>query len=391
MKRAGYPIYLDCNASTQIPPRVREVIARALEEGFANPSAAHPFGRRARAIVERARAQVAALLGAEPDEILFTSGGTEANNLALRGVLGAGSVLVTGAIEHPATLGPARVLGEAGVHVVTVEPRPEGYVDPGRVAAALDAALSTRAARADRAAPGTTMVSVMLAQNETGVLQPVADIAERARARQALVHSDAAQAVGKIRVDVNELGVDLLSVAAHKLYAPKGVGALYVRRGVPLRPLMVGAGHERGLRPGTENVAGVAGLGEACAMALESLEEEAWRQRRLRDSLEARLATGGFVVHGAGAPRLPNTVNGRFPGVRGSALMARLGEELAFSTGSACHSGEEHASAVLLAMGIPAEDALGAIRLSLGRGTTKDEIARAAELLLAAAQAARQE
>jgi cysteine desulfurase len=323
---------------------------------------------------------VAALLGAETDEIVFTSGGTEANNLALRGTLGATppGCLVTSAIEHPATLEPARLLEQAGVHVTRVAPAPEGCVDPGHVAAALDAA---------RVRPA--LVSILLAQNETGVLQPIADIAERARARGALVHTDAAQAIGKIRVDVNELGVDLLSVAGHKLYAPKGVGALYVRRGVALRPLLVGAGHERGLRPGTENVASIAGLGEACAMALEGLDEEARRQRRLRDALEARLVTRGFVVHGAGVPRLSNTLSGRFPGMRGSTLMARVGEELAFSLGSACHGGAEHASAVLLAMGIPAEDALGAIRLTLGRGTTDDEIARAGDLLLRALDAGR--
>ncbi|MCC6557516.1 MAG: cysteine desulfurase [Polyangiaceae bacterium] len=378
-----HPIYLDYNASTPVPPRVRDAVVGALDEGFGNPSAAHAFGRRAREIVERGRAQVAALLGAEPDEIVLTGGGTEANNLALRGLLderggGGAGALATTTIEHPATLAPAAVLERAGVRVARVPPGPEGCVDPARVAAALDAA---------RGIPA--LVSVILAQNETGVLQPIAEIAERARARGALVHADAAQAVGKIRVDVNELGVDLLSVAGHKLYAPKGVGALYVRRGVALRPVLAGAGHERGLRPGTENVAGIAGLGEAAAMAMETLEEEARRQRRLRDELTARLTAGGFVVHGAGVPRLPNTVNGRFPGVRGSALLAAVGEEVAFSTGSACHAGEERASPVLLAMGIAEEDALGAIRLSLGRQTTEDEIGRISEVLLAAAASLR--
>lgn len=371
------PIYLDHNASTPVPPRVREAVARSLEEGFGNPSAAHAFGRRARALVERARAQVAALLGAEPDEIFFTGGGTEANNLALRGVLGAApggaGVLVTSVIDHPATLEPALLLERAGIQVARVKPGPEGCVDPARVASALDAVQGRPA-----------LVSVLLAQNETGVLQPIAEIAERARARGALVHTDAAQAVGKIRIDVNELGVDLLSVAGHKLYAPKGVGALYVRRGTAVRPLLAGAGHERGLRPGTENVGGIAGLGEACAMALETVEEEGRRQRRLRDALEARLEAGGFVVHGAGVPRLPNTISGRFPGAHGSALLARLEDVIAFSIGSACHAGEERASATLLAMGVPAVDALGAIRLSLGRQTTEEEIERAAEALLAA-------
>lgn len=384
MNRTSAPLYLDYNASTPVPPRVREAVARALEEGFGNPSAAHAYGRRARDIIERARAQVAALLGADPDEILFTGGGTESINLALRGSLAVGAgggpvgALITTTLEHPATLQPARLLEEAGVHVVRVEPAPEGCVDPGRMAAALDGA---------RARPA--VVSVMLAQNETGVLQPVAEIAERARARGMLVHTDAAQAVGKIHVDVNELGVDLLSVAGHKLYAPKGVGALYVRRGVALRPLLLGAGHERGLRPGTENVSGIAGLGEACALALESAEGEGRRQRGLRDALEQRLCAAGFVVHGAGAARLPNTLNGRFPGVKGSALTGRLGNEMAFTTGSACHEGQERGSAVLRAMGIAEEDALCAIRLSLGRGTTEDDVERAAALLIAAAEAER--
>ena len=378
------PIYLDHNASTPLHARVRAAVLRALDEGFGNPSAAHVQGRRARAIVEHARAEVAALLGCDADEVIFTAGGTEANNLALRGFAPGGGyaprplarTLVLSAVEHPATNEPARVLGALGTEVVTVPVGAGGAVDPDAVARAL-----ARAA-------GPARVSMLLAQNETGVIQPIAEVAAICREHGALLHTDAAQAVGKIPVDVRGLGVDLLSVAGHKLYAPKGVGALYVRRGVPLGPLMVGAGHERGLRPGTENVAGIAGLGEACAVAREDLAVERARQRALRDRLEAGLAAAGLVVHGAGSERLPNTVNGRFPGVRGSALMGRV-PEIAFSTGSACHAGEEHASGVLLAMGIPAEDALGAVRLTLGRGTTAAEIDRAVGLLTAAARAIR--
>jgi cysteine desulfurase len=371
------PIYLDHNASTPVPPRVRDVVLRALDEGFGNPSADHAYGHRARAIIEKARTRVAALIGCDTDEILFTGGGTEANNLALRGAAaraGAGLELVLSAVEHPATREPAAVLAAAGARVTRVPVDARGRVDPEAVGRAL------------AGARGPALVSVLLAQNETGVIQPLAAIAEKARARGALTHTDAAQAVGKIEVRARRLGVDLLSIAGHKLYAPKGVGALYVRRGVALAPLVVGAGHERGLRPGTENVAGIAGLGEACALAREDLAAEAARQLGLRDRLEARLAAGGFVVHGEGAERLPNTVNGRFPGVRGSALTARV-PELAFSTGSACHAGEERASDALLAMGIPAEEALGAIRLTLGRGTTEEMVDRAAELLLGAAAA----
>jgi cysteine desulfurase len=368
------PIYLDHNASTPLHPRVRDAVIRALDEGFGNPSAGHAFGRRARAIVDEARAEIAALLGCDADEIVLTGGGTEASNLALRGL--AVRELVISTVEHPATLEPAKMLLHTGTRLIGVAVGADGRVDPEAVARALDGA------------KGPALVSVILAQNETGVLQPLAAIAERARAAfpSVLVHADAAQAVGKIPVDVRALGVDLLSVAGHKLYAPKGVGALYVRRGVPLVPFVYGAGHERGLRPGTENVSGIAGLGAACALARGDLATEAARQRALRDRLEALLGAAGFAVHGAGAERLPNTVNGRFPGVRGSALLARV-PEVAFTTGSACHAGEEHASPVLLAMGIPAAEALGAVRLTLGRGTTEEEIDRAAALLVAAARA----
>jgi cysteine desulfurase len=365
------PLYLDHNASTPLHPRVRAAVIAALDEGFGNPSAEHAFGRRARAIVDAARAEVAALLGCDAGEIVFTGGGTEANNLALHGI--ARRTLVISTVEHPATTEPARVLAGAGSRVVEVGVDANGVVDPDAVERAL------------AEAGGDALVSVMLAQNETGVIQPIAAIAAKARARGALVHTDAAQAVGKIGVRVRELGVDLLSVAGHKLYAPKGVGALYVRRGVAITPFARGAGHERGLRPGTENVAGIAGLGAACALAREDLDREAARQASLRDRLAARLGAAGFVVHGEGAARLPNTLNGRFPGVRGSALVARV-PEIAFTTGSACHAGEERPSRALTAMGIAAEDALGAIRLSLGRATTEAEIDRAAELLVAAAR-----
>jgi cysteine desulfurase len=381
------PIYLDHNASTPVLPRVRDAIVQALAEGFGNPSAEHAYGRRARVIIERARAQVAALLGCDADEVVFTGGGTESNNLAIRGYGGregdasSGPVraLAITSIEHPATLEPARMLERSGTIVRAARAKADGTVAPEAVIAALDEALE--AARRG-SGPRTGLVSVLLAQNETGVLQPIAAIAARALERGVAVHTDAAQAVGKMRVNVRELGVAMLSVAGHKLYAPKGVGVLYVQRGVALSPLLVGAGHERGLRPGTENVPAIAGLGEACAAALEDVEGEAKRQEGLRDRLEARLAEGGFVVHGAKAPRLPNTTNGRFPGVRGSDLMRRA-PELAFSTGSACHAGEEQPSRVLTGMGIGKEDALGAVRLTIGRGTTEAMIDQAATVLLA--------
>jgi cysteine desulfurase len=371
------PVYLDHNASTPVLPRVREAALRALVDGFGNPSAGHPYGRRARAYVEAARAEVAALVGAEPDEIVFTGGGTESDNLALRGhaaAAGAPLLFVRSSVEHPAVEKPLDALvaeGRGEVAELPVDRR--GVVRTDALAPLLEGR------------EGRALVTVILAQNETGVLQPVAELARVAKAAGATVHTDAAQAVGKVPVDVRALGVDLLTIAGHKLYAPKGVGALYVRRGAKLAPFAVGAGHERGLRPGTENVASIAALGEACAIAREDLEAEAARQKRLRDRLAAWLQGGGFVVHGDGAPRLPNTLSGRFPGVRGSALLEAT-PVVAATTGSACHAGVEHASAALLAMGIASEDALGAIRLALGRGTTEAEIDLvASELLVAAA------
>jgi cysteine desulfurase len=374
------PLYFDHNASTPVPPRVREAASRALAEGFGNPSAAHVYGTRARAFVDAGRERVAALLHCEPDEVVFTGGGTEANNLAIRGFAAAHHgepiLVITSRVEHPAVAEPVRSL-PARAHG-------SALVDVEETGAVLPEVFDRALAEGDHRGPA--LVTVILAQNETGVLQPVEEIARLAHAHGAVIHTDAAQAVGKIPVDVRSLGVDMLSVAGHKLYAPKGIGALYVRRGTPLAPLLVGAGHERGLRPGTENVSAIAALGEACAMALEDLEREAIRQRTLRDRLEAQLAPGGFVIHGARSERLPNTTNGHFPGVRGSELIAAV-PELAFTTGSACHAGEEHASAILLAMGIEREEALGAIRLSIGRATTLEDIDRASALLVHAAAA----
>ena len=370
------PVYFDHNASTPVLPRVRVIAARALAEGFGNPSAGHVFGLRARAFVEAARAEVAALVGCDPDEILFTGGGTESNNLALRGVAAAidGPIrFVRSAVEHPAVDRPiAAVVAEGRGEVVEIPVDARGVVR-------LDAL-----ARILESASGRTVVSVILAQNETGVVQPVAEVARIAKAAGALVHTDAAQAVGKVPVDVRALGVDLRTIAGHKLYAPKGVGELYVRRGAPLAPFAVGAGHERGLRPGTENVASIAALGEACAIAREDVADEAARQLALRDRLAGWLRGAGFVVHGAGADRLPNTVSGRFPGVRGSALLAAT-SAVAATTGSACHAGVERASSALIAMGLAPEDALGAIRLSLGRGTPEADVDLVAGELLASA------
>lgn len=373
------PIYLDHNATTPLLPEVVDAMLPFLREHFGNPSSSHVFGQRAKQAVGRARQQVAALLGCDPDEVLFTSGGTEANNLAIRGVAQAVDRrrgIVTSVIEHPATARPCGWLEARGHRVTRL-----GVDADGRVR--LDEA--RRAIGSD-----TALVTVMHSNNETGVLQPIRQLADLARQAGALLHTDAAQSLGKVRVDVGELDVDLLSVAGHKLYAPKGVGALYIRRGTPLQPLVLGAGHERGLRPGTENVASIVGLGAACEAVERDLDLASERMRVLRDELWSQLAAGvpGLKLNGHPALRLPNTLNVRFPTLSGEAILAGAAE-VAASTGSACHEGHEQASAVILAMGVDPVDALGSVRLTLGRSTTREEVARAARALIEAVLAAK--
>ena len=366
------PVYLDHNATTPILPEVVDAMLPYLREHFGNPSSGHVYGARARNAVARAREQVAALLGCDADEVVFTSGGTEANNLAIRGVaeaLEGRSHIVTTVIEHPATVRTCAWLEkhERSVTRIGVGADGRARVDDAREAIDGD----------------TALVTVMHSNNETGVLQPVAELAKLAHAVGAVVHTDAAQSLGKVPVNVRELDVDLLSVVGHKAYAPKGVGALYVRRRTPLVPFALGASHERDLRPGTENVASIVGLGAACAAVGRDLDEAASRMRALRDSLWYRLSAAipGLALNGHRELRLPNTLNVRFPRASGSAVLAGA-PEIAASTGSACHEGHESASAVILAMGVAPEDALGSVRLTLGRATTEDDIARAGEALV---------
>ncbi len=368
------PIYFDHNATTPLLPEVVDAMLPYLRTHFGNPSSGHVYGCRAREAVEGARAKVAALIGAEPSETVFTSGGTEANNLAIRGTARSRpdrKHVVTSVIEHPATANPCRLLERCGFDVTWLEVDGAGRVRAGDVCQALT--------------ERTALVTIMHANNETGTLQPIADIASAVREVGALLHTDAAQSVGKVAVRVDELNVDLLSIAGHKLYAPKGVGALYVRSGVVLEPVLRGAGHERGLRPGTENVASIVGLGAACEIAAASLAVESARVRALRDELWSLLQVQipELALNGHETLRLPNTLNVRFPGARGSAVLAAA-PGLAASTGSACHEGGESASAVLLAMGLAADAALGSVRLSLGRATTEEDVRRAAELLVSA-------
>ena len=367
-------IYLDYNATTPVDPRVLEAMLPYLREQFGNPSSSHAYGQAAHEAVDLARGQVAGLLGARPDEIVFTGGGSEADNLALKGIAEArrerGDHIITSQIEHPAVIQTCRYLERHGYRVTYLPVDRYGVVDPQDVERAITSS--------------TILITIMHANNETGSIQPVADIGRIARAHDVLVHTDAAQSVGKIPAQVDELNVDLLTVAGHKLYAPKGVGALYVRHGVQLEPLIHGAGHESGRRAGTENVPYIASLGEACRIAGENLTEAAERLRGLRDRLYEGLVAGGAQVRLNGHPieRLPNTLNVSFVGLDGEALLSAV-PEIAASTGSACHAGRTDPSGVLLAMGVQPDIALGAVRFSLGRWTTAEEIDRAAALISA--------
>ena len=369
---AGLPIYLDHNATTPVLPEVVDAMLPYLREHFGNPSSSHAYGQATRDAVTQARGQLASLLGCDADEIVFTSGGTEANNLAIRGgceARGDRRHVVTTLIEHPATAQPCAWLEQHGVRVTRIGVDAGGRVRVDEARAAIDS--------------DTALVTAMHSNNETGVLQPIADLTNLAHRCGAVMHTDAAQSIGKVRVDVRQLGVDLLSVAGHKLYAPKGIGALYVRRGTPLRPFMLGAGHERGLRPGTENVAFIVGLGLACEVAARDLDRVAARMQRLRDELWERLAAQipDLRLNGDPVRRLPNTLSVRFPGTSGNAVLAGAAA-VAASTGSACHAGHENAPGVILAMGVAEAEALGTVRLTLGRETTAEDVLRAADALI---------
>lgn len=365
-------LYLDHNATTPVATEVAHAMWPHLTTEFGNPSSATPHGRRARAAVDRAREQVATLIGAAPDEIVFTGGGTEANNLAIRGAAAVASVrvAVTSAIEHPATVAPlAHLHAEHGWQVheqpvdaearVLLDAFPDGPIGVG---------------------------TLILAHNEIGTLEPVAEFSTRVQAAGGVAHADAAQAVGKVPVLVNELGVDLLSIAGHKLYAPKGVGALYVRRGTSIAPVVRGAGQERGLRPGTENVAAIVGLGAAAELAGGLLAAEGVRQTALRELLWDRLAAGipGLIRVTPREETLPNTLMVAVPDMIGADIL-EAATSVAASTGSACHAGVHTPSGALLAIGLAPEAALGALRLSVGRSTTESEIEGAAVALAGAA------
>lgn len=374
------PIYLDYNATTPIDPAVRAAMVPFLDEQFGNPSSSHVYGQEAAIAVNRARAEVADLIGARPDEIIFTGGGSEASNHAIKGAVFAARLagrarphIITCAIEHPATLITCQSLRRWQCDVTILPVDGFGRVDPEDVRAAITA--------------DTVLISIMHTNNEVGTLQPIRQIAAIARERGILLHTDAAQSLGKLPVRVEDLGVDMLTIVGHKMYAPKGSAALYARRSVHLEPLIHGAGHEAGRRAGTENVPYIVALGTACRIAQERLPSEQPRLQILRDRLHQSLLSrlgDRISLNGHPVERLPNTLNLSFADRIGAELLVAI-PGIAASTGSACHEGKVSISPVLRAMGVPAETAQGAVRLSVGRFTTEMDVDRAAELIAAKA------
>lgn len=367
------PIYLDYNGTTPHDPEVVAAMRPYLEEVFGNPSSSHWYGIRPKQAVENARRQVAGLLNCQAGEIIFTSGGTESNNHAIKGVIrargGTGRHIITSAVEHPAVLEVCRHLAGEGVETTIVPVDGYGRVTPESIAAAIT--------------KETLLISVMHANNEVGTVQPIAEIAALAHRHGILIHTDAAQSVGKIPVDVEALDVDLLSVAGHKLYAPKGIGALYVRSGVNLEAFCHGAGQEKGRRAGTENVLEIVGLGKACEMCARNPEVHQHHLRTMRDRLHAAIIDRIDGVRFNGHPdlRLPNTLSLAFEGTAADRILEEIGLEVAASAGAACHSDGVELSHVLKAMQVPLEWARGTLRFSVGRMTTRDEIDRAAAVV----------
>ncbi len=374
--RSEQPIYLDYNATTPHAPEVIAAMRPFMERDFGNPSSAHRYGEATRAAILQARSQVAGLLNSDPHEIVFTSGGTESNNYAIRGVVLAGAPrgrhIITSQVEHPAVTEVCRQLEAEGFEVTWLPVDKDGMVRIEELEAAIR--------------PGTILITLMHANNEVGTIQPIQAAAEIAHRRGILFHTDAAQSVGKIGTDVQDLGVDLLSIAGHKLYAPKGVGALYIRGKIALHPLMYGAGQEHGRRPGTENVLEIAGLGAACEIAKRDLAKNTAHMRETRDGLERGLreTVGDVQINGHPERRLPNTLSIAIRGVDANELLGAIEPDVAASAGAACHSGQIQISHVLRAMGVPEDWARGTIRLSTGRSTTREEINRATSAIAGA-------
>lgn len=367
------PIYLDHNATTPLDPMVIQAMMPYLKEEFGNPSSPYSLGVRAKEGVEQARKEVAALIGCKSGEVIFTSGGSESNNLALKGLIDLKNPdrfhIITSAVEHPAILNPLLFLMDLNMKVTILPVDCYGRVDPDDVKKAIK--------------PNTTLISIMLANNETGTVQPIWEIAKIAKAHGILMHTDAAQAVGKMIVDIQDLGVDLLTVAGHKFYGPKGVGALFIRSGIDVTPLIHGANQERGIRAGTENVILSVGLGAASRVARMRIEEDIREMKTLRDRLQTLLFEGidGLVLNGHPHNRLPNTLNVSVPCVEGTKILEGS-PTLCASTGAACHDRSVRLSHVLSAMSVPAEIGMGALRLTVGRGNSMDQIEEAAHLII---------
>jgi cysteine desulfurase len=370
------PVYLDYNGTTPHAPEVIDAMRPFLESEFGNPSSGHWYGIRPKQAIIAARKQVAELLGCSAAEILFTSGGTEANNQVIKSIAGSrfarGSHLITSSIEHPAILEVCRFMEGHGFAVTVVPVDGDGLVDPAEVAAAVR--------------PDTILISIMHANNEVGTIQPIAEIAALARRRGILMHTDAAQSLGKIEVAVDELGVDLLSIAGHKIYAPKGVGALYIRDGVEPQVFCHGAGQESGRRAGTENVLEIVGLGAACALAAKGLNKHATHLLAMRDRLEEGLASAlkGIRFNGHRTRRLPNTSSVSFHGLEANRILEEIGLDVAASAGAACHADQVTISHVLSAMQLPEAWAKGTLRFTTGRCTTAAEIDRALAAIVTA-------
>ena len=370
------PVYLDNNATTPLIPAVATAMAECLRENFGNPSSSHYYGIRARLAVDKARSLVAGLINARPDEIIFTSGGTEANNMAILGTAlryGSGHI-ISSCIEHPSVANPLRHLKDLGFSLTYLPVDKYGMVNPDDLR--------------DNLRQDTFLITIMHSNNETGTILPIAEAGKIAKNRGILFHCDAAQSAGKVPLNVKRLNVDFLTIVSHKFYGPKGVGALYMRQGTELKPILYGASHERGLRPGTENVAGILGLGKASEIAKKEMKERVSGIRELTKMFynKLRREIPGIRLNGHPTKRLPNTLNISFPNVSGALLLERLEGKIAASTGSACHEGKHTPSSVLKAMGLSDAEALSAVRLSLGRSNTDARIRKAAKAIIKAYQ-----
>jgi len=367
-------IYLDNNATTPVDPEVSDAILSSLKRDIGNPSSSHGPGRKARAVIDHVRGQISAVLGCDSEELFFTSGGTESNNLALVGAARSfsGGHIITSCIEHPSVINTCRYLESRGFRVTYAPVDRSGMVSAGAIENSLEA--------------DTVLVSVMHANNETGVMQPIEAIAAVTKRHGVAFHVDAAQSIGKLPFSLRDLPVDLLTVVSHKFYGPKGIGALFCRKGTKVQPIMFGASHESGMRPGTENVAGIVGLGKACELAERDMEFRVTHTTGLRDLLLRKLtaALPGTLLNGHETKRLPNTLNLQIPGIQGNELVSRLAGGIAFSTGSACHAGRPIPSAVLISMGLTDKEALSSVRISIGKDNTEEEMEEAGDGIAAA-------